>query len=217
MPDFEYTRDTDGDIILTKYTGNEGNVVIPREYTGCRVVGIGRSAFKGCSSLTSVTLPDNVTYIGGSAFSGCSRLISVIIHDSVTTIDLGAFSGCSRLISVIIHDSVTRIRGSAFEGCKKLTVYCPENSEAWKYCEEQQIPHKPLSEYNSEVQSILPIDEENTPHPSTKKEVRSQLPGRKSHARLIAAAILLALIAVAAGVQLSGLFDILGWLAELIG
>ena len=42
------------------------------------VTSIGDSAFRGCSGLTSVTIPDSVTSIGSSAFSGCYKLVEVI-------------------------------------------------------------------------------------------------------------------------------------------
>ena len=61
------------------------------------VTSIGKGAFRGCDSLTSVTIPDSVTTIGGAAFYNCSSLTSVTIPDSVTTIGGGAFSGCSSL------------------------------------------------------------------------------------------------------------------------
>ena len=65
------------------------------------VTSIGRSAFRDCSSLTSVTIPNSVTSIGNKAFSGCSSLTSVTIPNSVTSIGGLAFYGCTGLTSVI--------------------------------------------------------------------------------------------------------------------
>ena len=78
-------------------------------------------AFSGCTSLTSVTIPDSVTSIGDSAFSGCSSLTSVTIPDSVTSIGSYAFEYCRSLTSVTIGNSVTSIGYEAFEGCSNLT------------------------------------------------------------------------------------------------
>ena len=61
---------------------------------------IGEAAFNGCSSLTSITIPDGVTAIGESAFWGCSNLTSITIPDSVTSIGACAFDFCSRLTDV---------------------------------------------------------------------------------------------------------------------
>ena len=85
------------------------------------VTKIGESAFEGCSGLTSLTLPSSVTSIGSSAFHGCSGLTSLTLPSSVTSIGWSAFSGCSGLTSLTLPSSVTSIGWSAFSGCSGLT------------------------------------------------------------------------------------------------
>ena len=75
-------------------------------------------AFQGCSSLTSIDIPDGVTSIGADAFAGCS-LTSIDIPDGVTIIQSGTFAGCN-LTSINIPDGVTSIGASAFSDCSSL-------------------------------------------------------------------------------------------------
>ena len=82
---------------------------------------IGDYAFYGCSSLTSVVIPNGVTFIGRFAFAYCFRLTSINIPQGVTTIDDYAFQGCSGLSSVTIPQSVTTIGNYAFHGCSGLS------------------------------------------------------------------------------------------------
>jgi hypothetical protein len=85
---------------------------------------LGRSAFSGCSSLTSLTIPSSVTSIGEFAFKGCSGLTSLTIPSGVTSIGHSAFEGCSSLTSLTIPSSVTSIGYSAFvcSGLTSLTI-----------------------------------------------------------------------------------------------
>ena len=89
---------------------------------------IGGSAFSGCSSLTSVNIPNSVTSIGGGAFGSCSSLISINIPVSVTSIGRSTFSGCRSLTSINIPQNVTSIGDEAFYGCSSLTSVIIPNS-----------------------------------------------------------------------------------------
>lgn len=85
-----------------------GHVIIPEKVNYNNqtyvVIKIGDWAFRGCSGLSGITLPNSITSIGGQAFLSCSGLSSITIPSSVTNIGLSAFSGCIGLNSVVISD-----------------------------------------------------------------------------------------------------------------
>ena len=117
----------------------QGNVVIPEEVTYMnrtrKVTSIRYYAFRKCSRLTSVTIPNSVTSIGSSAFQECSGLTSVTIPNSVTSIGESAFQECSGLTSVTIPNSVTSIGNHAFYNCSRLISITIPNSVMyiWDY------------------------------------------------------------------------------------
>ncbi|MDE6293267.1 MAG: leucine-rich repeat protein, partial [Clostridiales bacterium] len=116
-------------------------VVIQSEFNGKPVRAIKAEAFKDCSLIPSITIPDSVTRIEQDAFSGCAALTSITIPDSVTYIGEGALSGCTSLTSITMP-YVSRLSnifaenvpaslktvvitsgygGYAFKGCSGLT------------------------------------------------------------------------------------------------
>lgn len=97
-----YYKITDADaktLEVTYFEDGEGNanfysgeITIPKcisnggvTYT---VMAIGDKAFKHCSGLTSITIPESVTAIGQGAFAGCTNLCFLIINNP-TPVTLG--------------------------------------------------------------------------------------------------------------------------------
>ena len=120
--DLEYSVLDDGTVEITDYNGSAKTVDIPEKINGKSVTSIGNCAFRYCTSLTSITIPNSVMEIGSSAFSGCSSLTSITIPNSVTEIGVYAFKGCTSLTSITIPNSVTNIGDSTFWGCSSLTA-----------------------------------------------------------------------------------------------
>ena len=119
---FEYSVLDDGTVGITKYIGSAEKVDIPKKINGKSVTKIDWFAFRECTRLTNVAIPNRVTSIGDCAFSGCESLKSITIPNSVTSIGDCAFSGCESLTNITIPGSVTSIGNSTFGGCTSLTV-----------------------------------------------------------------------------------------------
>ena len=98
-------------------------------------------AFCDCEELEEIIIPDSVTEIGEGAFYQCTSLRKVSIPNSVDKIDDTAFRGCVNLEKVVITESVTDFGWGIFNGCDKISVICPNNSAAAKYCDKKNIPH----------------------------------------------------------------------------
>ena len=93
------------------------------------------SAFEGCTSLTSVTMPNTITTMAtgigigqGYQFQGCTNLTTVNLSTNLTNISESCFVKCSSLTSIdlsnLSEDGTSNnksIGQAAFSGCSSLT------------------------------------------------------------------------------------------------
>ncbi len=122
--------------VVIQPQSQRGSITIPTTITykgtTCSVTSIGSSAFRNCSSLTSIEIPSSVTSIGAFAFYDCSSVTSVTFGDNSQLASIGssAFYNCNSLTSIEIPSGVTSIGSSGFSGCSSLTsVTFGENSQ----------------------------------------------------------------------------------------
>ena len=101
----------------------EGDVIIPEtfEYNDkkYKVTSIGYAAFRDCTGLTNITIPNSVTSIGKYAFEKCTGLTNITIPNSVTSIGDFAFEE-TNITNITIPNSVTSIGYNPFARCTKL-------------------------------------------------------------------------------------------------
>jgi hypothetical protein len=107
-----------------RYCSGLTSVTIPNSLTS-----IVYKLFQDCSSLSSITIPNSITNIGTEAFDRCISLTSVKIPDSVTDIEKYAFYKCTSLTSITIGSGIKSIGSYAFANCPELTdVTCQSES-----------------------------------------------------------------------------------------
>lgn len=79
-------------------------------------------AFYNCTNVTKLTFPDAITTIGDEAFYNCSSITEVTVGSKLQSIGASAFQKCGSFTAILLPDNFTTMGASAFEGCKKLTV-----------------------------------------------------------------------------------------------
>ena len=79
------------------------------------------SVFYGCTKLRNVTLSKNITHIQNCAFYKCSSLEDISIPEGVIYIGNSALAFCTSLKKIVIPNEVINMGESVFSGCKGLT------------------------------------------------------------------------------------------------
>lgn len=120
-PALDFFYEIDGDnVTITKYVGDDGDVVIPEKVIGKSVTTIGNEAFMSCFHLTTVKIPNSVTIIGDGVFYNCFFLASVAMSENVKSIGDFAFGMCQFLTDITIPNGITKIGNGVFDNCQIL-------------------------------------------------------------------------------------------------
>ncbi|GHT77257.1 hypothetical protein AGMMS50262_17790 [Bacteroidia bacterium] len=89
--------------------------------------------FEGCTSLTSITLPEGLETLPSTSFYDCTGLTSITLPHSLKTVGYQAFKNCTALQSVTFTgpDSLS-IGSKTFKNCTALTSVDFDNPNALK-------------------------------------------------------------------------------------
>ena len=126
--DFTYTLEGDS-CVITGYTGTETDVVIPAQLDGYPVTAIADWAFDGWAELASVQFPESLQTIGRYAFRNCTSLTELVLPEGLEEIESSAFSGCTGLERVDFPATLTTMGYYSFQNCTSLL--CARSPIRW--------------------------------------------------------------------------------------
>ncbi len=124
---FTYELYDDGKAVLTEYSGNIADLVIPDTVDGHSVAGIGNRLFRNHTELKSVTIPDSVTEIGDRAFEGCKALMGLDLPSDVRSIGEYILSGATGVKTITVPKTVMD-----FNMIDENKVEYPRHCDCWK-------------------------------------------------------------------------------------
>lgn len=102
---------------------------------------LGKSAF-AYSGLKYLRVPASITHIYEDTFLYCRDLSWIELPDTLEAIDAHAFENCSSLKYIYLPRSVKQIAATAFSSHPAdFTIFCPPDSYAAQYAQEQGIPY----------------------------------------------------------------------------
>lgn len=82
---------------------------------------IGEYAFRDCSSLQTITIPESVEVIKQNAFENCHSVFNITLGKSVKSIGSRAFANMPLLDTITYLGSINYIDNNVFDGCSTST------------------------------------------------------------------------------------------------
>ncbi len=130
---WSYKKLSDGTLCITRYNGEDLDVVIPKRIGNDVVSEIGPHAFDSEQSrcknknvrktMNSVLVPDGIKRIGEFAFNGCEHMRTIILPKTLNCIEQSAFFCCSRMEKLELPEGLESIGNSAFGFCISLNDF----------------------------------------------------------------------------------------------
>ena len=112
----QYTVSEEGVVTVTGYTGSASELILPEMIEGYPVRYIETGAFKGCTTLEEVSIPDSVTWMGEGMLAGCSALRKLTVPFLGGNADSGYYYPLGYLFGKEAYDegAATRQRDATY-------------------------------------------------------------------------------------------------------
>ena len=118
---YYYTIDGEGNAVIVGCSTTSTNITLPNTLGGYTVTTVGYKGMANCTTLTGVTIPNNIVKLDLYAFAGCTGLDTATIPATCVYVGEYAFAGCTSMTSVVIAEGVTYLGNNCFENCTSLT------------------------------------------------------------------------------------------------
>ena len=127
---YYYNVDANGNATIVDCVTTSVNITLPVTLGGYTVTTVGYRGMADCTTLSAITIPNNITRLELYAFAGCTGLDVVTIPATCTYVGEHAFSGCSAMTTAIISEGVLYLGDYAFENCISLTeIVVPDSCQ----------------------------------------------------------------------------------------
>ncbi len=114
---------SEGYFMATDGSQAQGEVTLITSTENLSLRGVASGAFRGNNTISSITIPEGVSYIGDEAFRECENLQIINLPSTLSSIGQYAFLDCSYLNIISLPSSVTSIGIGAFQNCTDLEVF----------------------------------------------------------------------------------------------